>query len=143
MFALRPAIVKLVGWAVLAMWLVIAASASQGLAQPSAVRFIDALGDVPLAPNLILVPNSAVSFDVPGGRIVQVRAQGRTNRAAVRRYYRSVLPNLGWRKMNVGAKAVRAQAKRLEFRREGEKLVLDIATRNKGVTVLFRLAPGR
>ncbi len=132
MIALRP-----VG-TVLAVWAALGVAASGGSAQSPAVRFIRVLGDVPLAPNLTMVPGSAVSFDAPGGRIVQVRARGRSTRAAVWSYYRAALPNLGWRRI-----AIKTAARRLEFRREGEKLVLDIAARKPGVTVLFRLAPGR
>ena len=60
-----------------------------------AQRFVAGIDDLPLAPGLEEAPG-AVVFDKPDGRIVEADAGGRVPAAAVRAFYRAVLPAFGW-----------------------------------------------
>ncbi|MCR9256640.1 MAG: hypothetical protein NXI16_11155 [Alphaproteobacteria bacterium] len=93
--------------------------------------FVPGTEDVPLAPGLIVVPDSLTVFDAPKGRLVEVYADvdidGRSDAAAIAAFYADTLPALGWRRE--GGIWVR------------EKEQLDIAI--EGVTVRFALRPLR
>ena len=91
--------------------------------------FIERLGDVPLMPGLRVVEDAGVDFDAPGGRIVEVAAAGPVPRAAVLNFYRTSLPQLGWR----GGDRVSV--------RDGERLRLELAATGGRTEVRFFLSP--
>lgn len=91
--------------------------------------FIEPLGDVPLMPGLKIVDDAGVDFDAPGGRIVEVAATGPVSRAAVLSFYQRSLPALGW----TGGGRV--------FKRDGEKLRLEVAGTGARTEIRFFLSP--
>lgn len=94
-------------------------------------RFFSAIDDLPLMPALSELPDSAVMFSKPEGRIVEVAATGAVEREAVLAYYRRTLPQLGWR---AGAGD--------GWQRDGERLRLTFRAEPRGLLVQFSLAPG-
>ncbi len=77
--------------------------------------FFNTMPDVPLMQGLVEIPEQAVVFDKPDGRIIESYAalDGRTS-AQVMAYYEAVLPQFGWRRVRKG-----------HFERPAEGLVLE------------------
>ena len=94
--------------------------------------FLPGTEDIPLMPGLAPVPNSALVFDKPEGRIVETRALGATTRAKVEAFYAASLPPLGWSPLG-----------RDRWRREAERLTLDFSTAGGKLAVGFTLSPER
>jgi hypothetical protein len=109
---------------VLLLGLMIAAAA------PAADAFVAGTEDLPLMPGLATVRGAGLVFDKPQGRIVEAQATGKVTRAAVRRFYETTLPELGW-----------AADGPQSWRREGERLRIDIKGRDGDVRVGFTLSP--
>lgn len=111
----------------------VAATATHGLAQ-SPTAFVTGLEDVPLMPELRDLPDAAVIFDKPSGRLVEAYAEGEVAPAAVLAFYRETLPQLGWI----------AAAERGEtgvFFRESERLEIHVLEGQPRRTVRFVLSP--
>jgi hypothetical protein len=121
------------GVARLALIFVVACLAGPVLAAGPA-QFLTAIPSVPLAPGCTEVPESAVLFDAPEGRIAQVilRSAG-PDWAEIQAFYAHALPPLGW-----------APAGPNRWTRGGEVLRLEYVHRTgaEGVWVQIRLAPG-
>jgi hypothetical protein len=94
--------------------------------------FLSGIEDVPLAPSLTEAPGGGVSFDSPGGRIVEAEASGQVAAEQVAAFYSATLPQLGW-----------TDSGKLVFRRENEVLRITIqSVPPKGtVVVRFNLTP--
>jgi hypothetical protein len=93
--------------------------------------YIDQIADLPLMRGLREVPEAGMTFDKPSGRIVEAFAHGDVSTAAVRRFYRQTLPQLGWTRLGTDA-----------FAREGERLTLEYMGASGGdLTVRFTLSP--
>ncbi len=92
--------------------------------------FVGGVEDLPLMPGLTEVEGAATVFDAPQGRIVETFAAGAVTPQAIESFYAQTLPELGW--TAAGAR---------EFRREGEKLTLEITPAAEATTVRFTLAP--
>lgn len=74
--------------------------------------FFESLYDIPVMPGLMEVPELAVSFDKPGGRIAEAGAMaGDMSDQEVLGFYDVALPQMGWQKKAVGS-----------YQREGEQL---------------------
>lgn len=113
---------------------VAAADALDGEMGP-ATEFVTGADEVPLMELLTEIPGSAMVFDKPGGRIVDVQAEGAASPKQVREFYATVLPQLGWR-----AEAPSGQG--LRFERENEILTINVSKHdNGGSLVLFAIAP--
>ena len=54
------------------------------------------LADIPLEDSLVVATELGFSFDSPSGRIIVLFATTDAPASAIRAYYRSVLPPLGW-----------------------------------------------
>lgn len=68
-------------------------------AQDSSVpAFFSAVEDLPLMPGLVELPQDALSFDKPEGRIIEAYAllQKAVLRSKVEEFYKSTLPQFGW-----------------------------------------------
>lgn len=96
----------------------------------AAERFFTGIEDLPVMPGLEQVAGAGVSFDTPAGRIVEISARGNVSRRSVTEYYRSVLPQLGWRPVAKG-----------RFSRERERLELSFSASGRSLTVRFSLRP--
>ena len=96
--------------------------------------FVTGLEDVPLMPDLRDVPDAAVIFDKPSGRLVEAYAEGDVDTAAVLAFYRETLPQLGWiAAPETGASGV--------FFRESERLEIHVLEGQPRRTVRFVLSP--
>ena len=103
--------------------------------------FLVGIEDLPLMPELRQIVEVGVTFDTPGGRIVELYATGGTSRARVLEFYAGTLPQLGWRPAEPGT-----------YRREGERLLVDFPDRlpqgaarrgeSDRLIVRFFLSPG-
>lgn len=88
-------------------------------AQDDSVRFFEVLGDVPMMPGLVERPELAMSYDKPGGRVVEsVGDIGTLSTDEVEAYYKAVLPQFGW--VFSGPGAFVRQGERLEFSFEND-----------------------
>ena len=98
-------------------------------ATADAQQFVPGTEDVPLMKELAPVKDSDVVFDKPEGRIIEASAHGKVTRAAVRGFYASTLPQLGWKPSGES------------WTRESETLRLDISGRDGDIRVTFTLLP--
>ena len=96
----------------------------------NAADYFSGIDDLPLPETLSERADESVVFETPEGRIVTVVARGRTTADAVRDYYRSTLPALGW--MPEAGDS---------FVRDGEMLVFAYDIMAGEVTVRIRLLP--
>ncbi|GIK97513.1 MAG: hypothetical protein BroJett029_17220 [Alphaproteobacteria bacterium] len=92
--------------------------------------FLTGVEDLPLMPGLSEVAGAATVFDAPQGRIVESFASGHVSAEDVLAFYGQTLPQLGWH-----------AAGPREYRREGEKLTLEVTPGATETTVRFTLAP--
>ena len=97
--------------------------------------FVAGLEDLPLMPGLAEVAGTATVFDAPQGRIVETFAAGAVSADDIKAFYGQTLPQLGW------TASAGSGAGPVEFRREGERLVLEITPGAKTTVVRFTLAP--
>lgn len=86
--------------------------------------------DLPLMSGMLELPDDAVTFDQPGGRILETAAETQANPAAVRGFYASTLPSLGWQLQGASV-----------FVRNNEKLQLDIDSKGGKTIAHFTLTP--
>jgi len=100
-----------------------------GAAPAAAQHFVPGTEDVPLMRELAPVEGSDLVFDKPEGRIIEASARGKVTKAAVRSFYASTLPQLGWK------------ASGESWTRETERLHLDFAGRDGDLWVTFTLLP--
>lgn len=109
----------------------LAAIAAVMIALPAwAGGFVSVYEDLPLAPGLAEVPGSALSFDSADGRIVQADAKGRTDAAAVLKFYHSALPQLGWTEDASG-----------HFHRDQDSLRIDVTDQGGNAMAHFTISP--
>jgi|SRR5882762_5334574 hypothetical protein len=102
-----------------------------GAATAHAQQFVSGTEDVPLMKELAPVKGSDLVFDKPEGRIVEATARGKVTRDAVRGFYASTLPQLGW------ATAISSDS----WTRETETLHLDFGGHDGDLWVTFTLSP--
>jgi len=100
-----------------------------GAAPARAQQFVPGTEDVPLMRELAPVRDSDLVFDKPEGRIIEASARGKVTKSAVRSFYASTLPELGWK------------ASGESWTRETETLHLDFAGRDGDLWVTFTLLP--
>lgn len=94
------------------------------------LAFVAEIPDLPLMPGLAEVPDAAVVFDKPAGRIVEAYAEGAVTRDAVAAFYARTLPQLGWRMLDHG-----------RYSREGERLSLVLLGADGDLIVRFTIEP--
>jgi hypothetical protein len=104
---------------------------SSGFAETDApLTFVAEIPDLPLMPGLEEVPDAAVVFDKPAGRIVEAYAEGAVTRAAVAAFYARTLPQLGWRALGPEG-----------YSREGERLSVVLLGVDGDLVVRFTIEP--
>ncbi len=99
-------------------------------AQQAETRFFTTPNDMPLMPGLTELPARGLAFDKPEGRIAEASAAGKSTPASIARFYREVLPQLGWTQAGNGV-----------YTRQGEQLTMTTAVENGLGTVRFTIAP--
>jgi hypothetical protein len=94
-------------------------------------RYFEALYDVPVMPGLEELPDQAMLFDKPDGRIASVVAATKTVKEAdIRHFYEDTLAQMGWRKSAEN-----------QYVRKGERLSMKIAAHPPLIVVHFTLEP--
>ena len=111
----------------LALTLCVAASLLMAPVAGAADRFLSVVDDLPLMPALSEIAGSAVTFSKPGGRIVDVAASGKTERARVLVYYARTLPQLGWRSTGAAIWERDSERLRLGFEEKGDLLIVQFS----------------
>jgi hypothetical protein len=107
------------------------ATPAVGAAQQAAGDgYVADVADLPLMAGLEEVTDAGMAFDKPSGRIVEAYAHGAVAVAAVRRFYRETLPQLGWQRLG-----------RDRFAREDERLEIDYLGADGDLTVRYTLQP--
>lgn len=103
--------------------------------------YLDKVDDMPLMDGLDETGDGGIVFDKPTGRIVRAVTQGDVAPESVRAFYIETLPQLGWTRI--------AHLELIDglllFRREGEKLEIQIVSLSHGATarteVRFSITP--
>ena len=98
--------------------------------------FVWGIGDLPLMGGLAQDARLGLLFDKPEGRIVESVARGALQPGAVRAFYASTLPQLGWRIAGPDRWARDGEALALEFAGPSATAAPDCC-----LTVRFRLNP--
>ncbi len=93
--------------------------------------FLAGAADLPLMPGLRELPEMAMVFDKPDGRLVRAMAVGKTEQTALWRFYDETLPQLGWHRLGPG-----------NFIRDGERLHITAKKSDGALIVRFAIAPG-
>lgn len=96
----------------------------------AAAGFLSIAEDVPLMPGLAENADAAAVFDKPSGRIGNAEAKGAVTANAVRQFYATTLPQLGWQALGTE-----------QYRRERERLRFSFVGRDGALTVRFELLP--
>jgi len=96
-----------------------------------ATEYFSAIADLPVADGLAEQKDKSTVFDAPLGRIITAYATGKVEADAVRDFYDTALPPLGWEKTGEGT-----------FHRKAETLKIDVLGGQGGspVTVSFTLS---
>ena len=103
---------------------------SSGVLVWSAEKFITGFSDLPIMPGMQELPDANISFYTASGRIVEAFAKTEQNVEKILSFYKSVLPQLGWK------------VKRdTMFVRDTETLNLDLRKDGDSVIVQFSLKP--
>lgn len=107
----------------------------------AASGYLGKVEDMPLMDGLSETGDGGIVFDKPTGRIVRAVARGDVAPADVRAFYVETLPQLGWARI----KELELIGGLLLFRREGEKLEIQIVSQSSGAIarteVRFSITP--
>ncbi|MEM7618208.1 MAG: hypothetical protein AAF244_02375 [Pseudomonadota bacterium] len=99
-----------------------------------ATDFFESLYDVPILLDLEEIPEKALVFDKPSGRIARSAAYSSHNEEAVLQAYHQALPEMGWQKLS-----------ETDFRRKDEILSISIiksdTSSQSKISVEFSLKP--
>ena len=114
---------------------VLAVTFGQVSAEQTSSGFVAGVDDLPLVTGFKEVAGSAMNFDTPSGRILEVQTAGAADQAQVSDFYSAALPQLGWQEIST-------TKSKLQFQRDDEILEIDISvSKNGGTLVQFRIAP--
>ncbi len=95
-------------------------------------EFVSGFEDLPLMPGLQEHDDTGVSFDTPGGRIIEAYAEtSKLTAKDIFSFYAKTLPQLGWRRTSERKKGVSHE----KYERDGE--ILDISVED-GSPVIVR-----
>ena len=97
-------------------------------------KYLSAVNDLPLPPGLVEDVGAGLSFDKPGGRIIEALARGAIAKSDVVAFYRATLPALGW-------KLLAADPSGSRWRRDDETLSVAITEPGNPVVVRFSITP--
>jgi hypothetical protein len=118
---IRPSVVLLC-W----MSLAVIATSMAGSSAARAQGFFATVSDLPLMASMTERTDEALFYDKPGGRIVEVVAEGTASASATKAFYADTLPQLGWAVAGTG------------FERDGERL--KILYEQSGETLIVRIS---
>ena len=92
--------------------------------------FVYGLDDIPVYKDMTYVENSNVLFDKINGRFVSSEMIGNYKINDIKEFYTSVLPNLGWEKVNENL-----------FQRDGEFLEIELKSDDDLSKIIFSIYP--
>ena len=95
-----------------------------------ALKFINGLEDIPLYKKMEYVEDSLILFDKIDGRYVSVEIYGDYKEEEVVKFYKMILPNLGWK-----------ERKSLIFNRNNETLEIICKRGKEKIYVKFNIFP--
>ena len=95
-----------------------------------ALKFINGLEDIPLYKKMEYVEDSLILFDKIDGRYVSVEIYGDYKEEEVVKFYKMILPNLGWK-----------ERKSLIFNRNNETLEIICKREKDKIFVKFSIYP--
>ena len=99
------------------------------------LQYFSVIQDLPLMPGLRELADQAVVFDQPEGRIVESAALSRgPDQPAIKRFYETTLPALGWRAMS-------ARGQGQAYIREDEFLQINFERRQGRDVVRIMVGP--
>ena len=98
--------------------------------QTGADEFVEGLGDIPNFKNMQNVEDSFILFDKVEGRYLYSEVEGDYDKKEINDFYKNVLPNLGWKKLNNN-----------QFERGNEILDIKYERIDDLTKVLFSIAP--
>ena len=85
-----------------------------------ATSFFTSIQDMPLMPGLVELPDQTVIFDKPEGRIIEsVASLESVSPEAIKAYYESTLPQLGWQRIADGSFVRKDERLQLNFESYG------------------------
>ena len=98
---------------------------------PSAEQhYVNGIEELPLATDMINMPNSLIFFDTNEGKFIQTKIFGKKSITFVKNFYNDILPNLGWK--------LRENNK---FYRKSELLEIHYYIIEKNLVVEFNIKP--
>ena len=95
-----------------------------------ALKFINGLEDIPMYKKMEYVEDSLILFDKIDGRYVSVEIAGDYDESKVLKFYKKILPNLGWK-----------EKKPLIFTRNSETLEIISKKEKDQVYIKFNIFP--
>ncbi len=95
-----------------------------------ALKFINGLEDIPIYKKMEYVEDSLILFDKIDGRYVSVEITGDYDEEKVLKFYKKILPNLGWK-----------EKKPLIFKRNNETLEIISKKEIDNVYIKFNIFP--
>jgi hypothetical protein len=104
------------------------------------LQYFSVIQDLPLMPGLQELADQAVVFDQPQGRIVESAALSRgPDQPAIKRFYETTLPALGWRAMSARGEGI--AYKGMAYIRENEFLQINFERRQGRDVVRIMVGP--
>ena len=95
-----------------------------------ALKFINELEDIPLYKKMEYVEDSLILFDKIDGRYISVEITGNYDEEKVLKFYKKILPNLGWK-----------EKKSLIFNRNNETLEIISREEEDKTYIKFNIFP--
>lgn len=93
-------------------------------------HYVNGIEELPLATDMINMPNSLIFFDTNEGKFIQTKIFGKKSITFVKNFYNDILPNLGWK--------LRENNK---FYRKSELLEIHYYIIEKNLVVEFNIKP--
>ena len=94
------------------------------------IFFVEGIDDLPIFGNMKNNKESLVFFDTNEGRLIKTEIYGEAELEQAKRFYDSILPNLGW-------KAEESDS----FKREKETLIINYKANKKNLLIVFKILP--
>ena len=94
------------------------------------IIFVEGIDDLPIFGNMKNTKESLVVFDTNEGRLVKTEIYGEAELEQARRFYDSILPNLGWKAEETDS-----------FIREKEVLTINYKENKKNLLIIFKILP--
>ena len=97
---------------------------------PLSETFLKGIDDIPVYKNMVYVDESLVMFDKINGRFISTEIIGRYKYDEVSRFYKKILPNLGWKLI-----------KKNKYSRAGESLEIEYKSDGRDLRAIFNISP--